>query len=223
MTTQSQREVVLSHITDAVEKGARVLYGGKKMEEMTGYFIQPAVLEGVNHSMAIMREETFGPVLPIMTFSGREEALALANDSPFGLTASVWTRDRTKAEWMADHLEAGTVTVNDHMCTFSEPRGIWGGIRQSGIGRTHGLYGSLDLVNIKFLNRDFKKKKRQLWWFPYDEARIPFLHKSLIFVHHERIGTKLKAMFSLSPFMTRIARGLPWSNFIKAVPKIFKR
>lgn len=223
MTTESQREVVLSHIDDAVEKGARVLYGGRTIDDLAGYFIEPAVLDKVDHSMAIMREETFGPVLPIMTFSDRGEALALANDSPFGLTASVWTRDREIAEWMSDHLEAGTVTVNDHMCSFSEPKGIWGGIKQSGIGRSHGLYGMLNLVNIKLQSHDFKRNKSQIWWFPYDKEMTPFLKKSLVFIHHDRIGTKLKAMLALSPFITRITSGLPIANFIKAIPNFFKK
>jgi len=223
MTTKSQREVVLTHIADAVAKGARILHGGTEIDDLAGYFIQPTVLVGVDHSMAIMREETFGPVLPIMTFADPKEALALANDSSFGLTASVWTRDKKRAEWMADHLEAGTVTVNDHMSTFSEPKGIWGGVKQSGIGRSHGLYGMLNLVNIKLLSHDFKRKKRQIWWFPYDRKMTPFLKKSLVLIHHERISTKLKALLGLSSSMTRIISGLPLSNVIKAIPKFFKK
>jgi succinate-semialdehyde dehydrogenase/glutarate-semialdehyde dehydrogenase len=223
MTTQSQREVVLAHIADAVEKGARVLHGGRPTADLPGYFIQPAVLDRVDHSMTIMREETFGPVLPIMTFADRTEALALANDSPYGLTASVWTRDKEKARWMAQMLETGTVTINDHMCTFSDPKGIWGGIKQSGIGRSHGWYGLLNLVNIKLLSQDFKRKKNQLWWFPYEEGRVPFLKTSLTIVHHERTGAKLKAMFALFPFITRIAADLPLSNVIKSIPRFFKK
>ena len=223
MTTSSQRDIVLNHIADAVEKGARVLYGGTKVEELNGYFIRPAILDGVDHTMAIMMEETFGPVLPIMPFTDRGEALALANDSRFGLTASVWTRDEEKAQWMADRLEAGAVTVNDHMCTFSEPKGIWGGVKQSGRGRCHGQYGLLNLVNIKLQCHDFTRKKTQLWWFPYDEKKIPLLEKSLDFAHHARTRTRLKAMFALVPFITRIAAGLPLSNVIKAIPGLFKK
>ncbi len=124
---------------------------------------------------------------------------------------------------MAHLLEAGTVTVNDHMCTFSEPKGIWGGIKQSGIGRSHGLYGMLNLVNIKLQSHDFKRKKSQIWWFPYDKGMTSFLKKSLLLVHHERIGTKLKAMLALSPFITRLTSGLPLSNVIKAIPRFFKK
>ncbi len=115
-----------------------------------------------------MTEETFGPTLPIMVFDDDEQAVALANDSVYGLTASVWTRDRKRAAWFAERLEAGSVTVNDHMYSFVEPRAIWGGIKQTGMGRSHGPYGLLELVDIKYVGMDFFRKKSQTWWFPYD-------------------------------------------------------
>ncbi len=89
------------------------------------------------------------------------------------LTASVWTRNKKTAQWAAERLEAGGVTVNDHMITFNEPGAIWGGIKQTGMGRTHGPYGLLEIANIKFVSADFSGKKSRMWWYPYEggEAR----------------------------------------------------
>ncbi|MGB8957774.1 MAG: aldehyde dehydrogenase family protein, partial [Candidatus Aminicenantales bacterium] len=109
MANAGQLKVVEEHIADARAKGATILVGGGRVAGLAGYFIEPTVLTGVDHTMRCMTEETFGPTLPIMAFDDDAEALALANDSDYGLTASVWTRDRRRAAWFADRLEAGSV------------------------------------------------------------------------------------------------------------------
>ena len=223
MANPGQLKVVEEHIQDAEAKGARLLCGGRRMTDLAGYFIQPAVLTQVDHSMKIMTEETFGPALPIMTFSGLEEALALANDSPYGLTASVWTTDKKSAVWMADRLEAGTVTMNDHMITFVEPKAIWGGIKQTGLGRSHGPYGLHDLVNIKYVCHDFTRKKTQLWWFPYDKDLAQFFEKSLTYFHHDRLAKKAQALLAILPQWSRIWKGSPVFNFVRSFPRLFKK
>lgn len=223
LATQGQLQIVEEHVEEARQKGAQILCGGEKIESLPGYFFQPAVLEKVNHSMKIMKEETFGPVLPIMRFYAPEEAISLANDSIYGLTASVWTRNRKKASWMADRIEAGTVTINDHMFSFEEPAAIWGGIKQTGIGHSHGYYGLLDLVNIKFTSHDFNKNKVLFWWFPYEKSLPMILEKSLTYFHHERFSEKIKALFSLLPNVGKIRRGVPLLNFIKGFARLFRK
>lgn len=223
MTTESQLTVVREHITDAKSRGAQIVCGGTLLESLPGYFIRPTVLTGVDHSMKVMTEETFGPVLPIKTFEDPEEAIALANDSTLGLTASIWTRDNKMAKWMAGRLETGTVTVNDHMSSFAEPTAIWGGVKSSGIGRSHGHFGQLELVNIKYISHDYQKKKTLAWWFPYDAEMASFMDKTLRYFHGERIGTKLKALFSLIPHFSRILTSLPLLNLIRSLPKLFKK
>ncbi len=223
LTTETQLCVVKDHIKDAKTRGAQVLCGGTSPLSLPGYFLQPAVLIGVDHSMKIMTEETFGPVLPIMTFADPEEAITLANDSTLGLTASIWTRDKKTANWMAGRLEAGTVTVNDHMSSFAEPGAIWGGVKSSGIGRSHGHFGQLNLMNIKYISHDYKKKKTLAWWFPYDVEMASFMDKTLRYLHGEGLSTKLKALFSLVPYLSRILSSLPLLNLIKSLPKLFKK
>jgi succinate-semialdehyde dehydrogenase/glutarate-semialdehyde dehydrogenase len=223
MASIGQLQTVKDHIEDARLKGAHVLYGGEKPRDYTGYFIMPTVLTGVNHTMKIMSEETFGPVLPIMTFSSLNEAAALANDTPFGLTASIWTKNKKLASRLAERLDAGSITINDHMFSFVEPGAIWGGIKGTGIGRSHGPYGSLNLVNIKYVSHDFHKKKTQLWWFPYDQKFPQLLDRALTLFHHDCIKDKVKTLPFLLSSLTRIKTGSPLSNFVKGIPRILKK
>jgi len=167
-----------------------------------------------------MKEETFGPVLPIMTFDSLEQAIALANDSVYGLTASVWTRNPEKAARVAEQLEAGTVTINDHMFSATEPRAIWGGIKQTGLGRSHGPYGLLELVNIKYVSADFSGKEDRIWWYPYSLNKYELLEESLNLLHGRRFQEKVKALFSLSSRMKAVRAGLPLSSLLRTISRL---
>ncbi len=223
MTTAGQLEAVLEHIEDARAKRARILCGGGRIADLPGHFIAPTVLDGVDHTMKIMTEETFGPTLPIMAFDTPEEAVALANDSLFGLTASVWTRDRKRAAWFAERLEAGSVTVNDHMYSFVEPRAIWGGIKQTGMGRSHGPYGLHELVNIKYIGMDFFRKKAQTWWFPYDRSLSGLMEKVIPLFHGRSRRARAAAAAGLLKEWPRIKATAPLMNYVRALPRIFKK
>jgi succinate-semialdehyde dehydrogenase/glutarate-semialdehyde dehydrogenase len=156
---------------EALSKGARVVAGGRRPEG-PGNFFEPTVLADVNHTMKVMREETFGPLLPIMPFDSEDEAVRLANDSEYGLTASVWTRDRERGEAIARRLLAGTVTVNDCVYTYGLCETPWQGVKDSGIGRSHSDAGLLEFVFPKHVNVDRSPgfMKRRMWWFPYGRA-----------------------------------------------------
>lgn len=223
MTTEGQLRVVEDHISDAVAKGAELLMGGQRIRELPGHFLQPAVLSGCDHSMKIMTIETFGPVLPVMAFSSLDQAVGLANDSLYGLTASVWTRNRSTAARLADRLETGSVTINDHMYSFTEPRAIWGGIKQTGIGRNHGPYGQLFLVNIKYISHDFLRNGGPFWWFPYKPELKRLLQNAILFFHHRRISGRIKAFVALLPQLKIILPAVPLGNFIKSLPRIFRK
>ena len=149
-----------------------------------GFFYPPTVLVDVDHTMTVMREETFGPVLPILAVDSLDEAIRLANDSPYGLTASGWTRSEETARRLQRELVAGVVTINDHVSSFGEPTAPWGGVKWSGIGRIHGLLGLREMVHPKYVSLD-RGRGPELWWYPYDAetdrlmsraARGPLLH-----------------------------------------------
>jgi succinate-semialdehyde dehydrogenase/glutarate-semialdehyde dehydrogenase len=166
MSSERQRQIVEEHLRDAVSRGARVLAGGGRGRD-TGYFMQPTVLSNVDHTMEVMREETFGPVLPLMTFETEDEAVRLANDSPYGLTASVWTRDIRRGERVAERVEAGTVMVNEVLYTHGIAQTPWGGVKLSGIGSTHGRSGLMELVHAKHVHTNRLARFHDLWWFNY--------------------------------------------------------
>ena len=125
------------------------------------------MLAGVDHSMRVMREETFGPVLPVMAVDSLDEAIRLANDSDFGLTASGWTRSEQTALRLQRELQAGAVTINDCVSSFGEPTAPWGGVKASGFGRTHGRLGLAEMVQAKYVSLD-RGRGAELWWYPYD-------------------------------------------------------
>ncbi|HKO98765.1 MAG TPA: aldehyde dehydrogenase family protein [Pyrinomonadaceae bacterium] len=167
MTNERQLQIVEEHVNDAVRSGAKVLTGGHRTANLGGFFYEPTVLTDVDHRMMIMRDETFGPVLPIMTFNTADEAIQLANDSPYGLTASVWTRDIAQGRRVADRIEAGTVMVNEVVYTHGIAQTPWGGVKDSGYGRTHGRMGLLELVTPQHLHVNRMSFLPDLWWFRY--------------------------------------------------------
>jgi len=170
MTSEGQYEIVVDLIEDAVASGATKLCGGPtEVPGLPGKFIAPTVLTGVTHEMRIMREEIFGPVLPIVVVDSEQEAIDLANDSEFGLGASVWTKDRQKGERIARRIESGMVWVNDHSFSHGACQCAWGGVKDSGVGRSHSKFGFYECVNIK-TNAWESGMTRDFWWHPYDRT-----------------------------------------------------
>ncbi|HEU5337184.1 MAG TPA: aldehyde dehydrogenase family protein, partial [Terriglobales bacterium] len=164
---RQQLQIVERQVEEARQCGARVLAGGMRLAQLGPNYYAPTVLADVNHEMRIMREETFGPVLPVMAFDNDGDAVRLANDSEFGLAASIWTRDRSRGDSLAARLEAGTVMVNDVVSCFGISEAPHGGFKFSGLGRTHGRFGLQEMVRVKYVDSDLLPRVRKVWWYGY--------------------------------------------------------
>lgn len=177
MVTAAQRDIVAEHVRDAVANGARVLIGG---ECLAGNYFEPTVLVDVDHSMRCMREETFGPTLPIMRVADEDEAIALANDSEFGLSSSLWTSDRTRADRLSRRIEAGSVSVNNAIvATFQMPVPM-GGWKNSGLGsRFGGAQGVLKYCRQQSVVEERFTLKSEPLWFPVVPVRSRVISRAV--------------------------------------------
>ncbi|HEY3120184.1 MAG TPA: aldehyde dehydrogenase family protein [Vicinamibacteria bacterium] len=195
LSLERQRRVVEAHVADALSRGARALTGGARAEG-AGWFYPPTVLVGVDHSMRVMREESFGPVLPIMPVASVDEAIRLANDTEFGLTASGWTRDPATARRLQKELQAGVVTINDCVSSYGEPTAPWGGFKRSGIGRTHGAAGLREMAQVKYVSED-DSAAPALWWYPYSRDLLRLAEAANPAIHARSLMRKLRAQLQL--------------------------
>jgi acyl-CoA reductase-like NAD-dependent aldehyde dehydrogenase len=170
MTTARQMETVRLQIEDALSKGASIAAQSPLRDGVEGNFMPAVILTDVHHGMDVMREETFGPVLGVMKVRDMDEAVELANDSIYGLTGSVWSKDTRKAERIGRRLQAGVITINDHLMSHGMPETPWGGVKASGIGRTHGEDGFREMTQPRVIVHDLLAfAKRDLWWPPYSK------------------------------------------------------
>ncbi len=181
MSSERQIRIVERHVDDFREAGATILTGGRRIADdryagesedtdtdvHAPLFYEPTVIGGATNDMRPMQEETFGPTLPICTFQTEEEAIALANDSEYGLTASVWTKDYAKGRRVAQQIEAGTVCINEVLYTHGIGQTPWGGFKNSGRGRTHGFEGLMELVQPQHIHTNRIAVLPNAWWMPY--------------------------------------------------------
>jgi acyl-CoA reductase-like NAD-dependent aldehyde dehydrogenase len=164
---ERQVQIVEAQVEEARSGGARVLTGGVRLPELGANFYAPTVIADVTQRTRLMQEETFGPILPIASFDTDEEGIRLANDSEFGLAASVWTRNRPRGEALAARLHAGTVMVNDVLSCFGISEAPHGGMKSSGIGRAHGRFGLEEMVRMKYVSSDRLPGMKKVWWYGY--------------------------------------------------------
>ncbi len=160
---------VEEQLREAIARGARILAGGRRRPDLGPCFFEPSVVADVDHSMRLMQEETFGPVLALRGVESAEEAVSMANDSAFGLSASIWTRDSRRGRRLASQICAGAVMVNDVASYFGISEAPHGGRGASGWGRTHSRHGLLELVQVKYVDVDRLPRWPKSWWYGYDE------------------------------------------------------
>ncbi len=203
LVSEFQRNFVETQIADALAKGAQLLVGGERYGQ-TGCFYQPTVLSDAHHEMMIMQAETLGPVMPVQVVDSIDQAVELANDSRYGLSASVWTADVTRAMEISHQLDVGTVTVNDVLFPFTAPECAWGGVRDSGFGRTGGTQGLRELCRVKHLSFDNGRRLSMPWWYPYNEEYQDFMHLALLNQYSQDLRTRLRTGSELIPHWRRI-------------------
>jgi acyl-CoA reductase-like NAD-dependent aldehyde dehydrogenase len=182
MTFAKQIQIVEDHVQDALAKGARALTGGRRGAGK-GLFYEPTVLVDVDHSMKAMTEETFGPTLPIMKVADAEEALKLANDSPYGLAGSVFSRDSARGEQIARRMQVGAVCVNDALLNYMAVELPMGGWKASGLGSRHGAGGIRKYCKQQSLLISRLHLKRDPFMFPYKASTSKLLFKGLRFFY----------------------------------------
>ena len=191
VTFKKQFSVYKEHLDDALAKNAKILVGDMPRDNV---FAKPTVLLGTNEDMAIIREETFGPYLPIEVVYDEDEAVSKANHNQYGLCASVWTKNRAQGEKLASQLEAGTVTINDCSFTHALPETPWGGVKNSGVGRVHGEHSFYEFVNVKHINFD-RGWITPLWWYPYTKIKYNLFKKLAAFLGRRHVLAKIKSLF----------------------------
>jgi acyl-CoA reductase-like NAD-dependent aldehyde dehydrogenase len=197
---------VEAHIEDALARGARVTVGGARVDPESNVFL-PTVLVNVDQSMRVVWEETFGPVLPLMRVRDEEEAVRLANVSPYGLYASVWTEDRERGEALAERLRAGGVSINDTLSHYAVPGLPIGGVGASGFGRRRGVAGLEEMSRPRSVLVHRTGLARELWWFPYTERGTRLMRALLGYRHSSAVGHLVNVARRF--LARRFAKGLP--------------
>ena len=193
MTTIQQVKKVQDLLKDALKKGAKMFPENlKTIKKGKGLFHPPVILEYVSDDMRVMKEEIFGPLLAVQKVKNIEEAIAKANASSLGLTASVWTRKRKRGHEIASQLEVGSVMINDHLMSHGLAETPWGGWKESGIGRTHGFIGLEEMTQTRCVVNDILPfVQKNMWWYAHNKKVYEGLKGALEFLYSRRIGKKL--------------------------------
>lgn len=175
MTAEFQIQEVEQQLAEAREKGAKIITGGRRNGK--SHVFPPTIVTDTDNSMRVQYYETFGPVVTVTKFKTEDEAVTLANDSPYGLSASVWSADLARAERVARRIETGNVSINNVMATQGNPALPFGGLRESGFGRYKGSWGLHAFSNIKSILIDKQSSRLESYWYPYSKEKYALLGK----------------------------------------------
>ncbi len=199
MNSTRQRDNVAQQIKACTDGGASVFArAGDRPEPSSDGdeppYLTPMVLIDIPPDSPILTEEIFGPVIAVLPFDTDEQALELANASSYGLTGSIWSRDRRSARALASRLNAGAVTINDHLMSHGLAETPWGGYGASGLGRTHGAAGLMEMTKLKVVVDDSLSTRKMIWWFPYSEKVYDGLRALATFAASAKFGARLAAI-----------------------------
>jgi succinate-semialdehyde dehydrogenase/glutarate-semialdehyde dehydrogenase len=196
MTSAKQKRTVEVQLELCLRGGARVLAQASLPPQLeTGNYIAPVVLADVPANSPLMREEIFGPVVAVAPVDNDEDALRIANDSPYGLTGSIWSRDRKAARALAGRMHAGAITINDHLMSHGLTETPWGGFGDSGLGRTHGEQGLLEMVRTQVVVDDILPGvAKAIWWHPYSERLYLGLRALIDFMYAQKLRRRLASI-----------------------------
>lgn len=197
MTSEVQLKKVAAQVDEAIARGAKALTGGRRNPRLAGYYYEPTVLTAVDHSMAVMRAETFGPVIPIMKVENAAEALRLANDSRYGLSGSVFSRDKGTARRLAEDLQCGSVSINDSLVSFIVTDAPMGGWKDSGFGLRHGAEGIRKFCRQKTIVIDRFGLKEEFPWYPATARKAKQIRHLLNLLCHTGLSQKWRALKGL--------------------------
>lgn len=208
MTTQKQVDLVKAHVEEALSKGAKIFAQSNVPDEpKLRNFLPAMVLTEVNHDMDVMRHETFGPVIGVMKVKDMDEAVALANDSYLGLTGSVWSRNKKRAERIGKRIRAGAITINDHLMSHGLPETSWGGFKESGIGRSHGELGFNEMTQPQMIVHDILPgAKKNMWWHPFDGKTYGGLKGVGDLLYGRGLATRFKGLGRMLGIFPRMFR-----------------
>ncbi len=199
LTTQAQLDIVVRHVDGAKELGAEILCGGKATGK--GLLFEPTIVKveaSEETRFPLITEETFGPVLPVVVVKSEEEAITRANDSRYGLTASIWTKKTSRGEQLAERLRAGVVTVNNHGFTAAIAAAPWSGVGDSGFGVTNSKHALREFTRPRFVLVDKSSAKSELWWMPYTPSLVATVKAMSILRSGTRsLGEKFRALIML--------------------------
>jgi acyl-CoA reductase-like NAD-dependent aldehyde dehydrogenase len=206
LISEAQRAKVEDLVAEARERGAEALAGGRRPDVgLPGWFYEPTVLVGGDGSARLEREEVFGPVVTVTAVGDEEEAVRLANATPFGLGASVWTRDAALARGVAARLAAGSVWTNDVAYSYGAGQASWGGVKESGFGRTHSKYGLYDCTRVKFVDADSGRVPVP-WWYPYAPEAAEAFRGTLGVLYGDGLGARVEAAWRHRRGLLHLAR-----------------
>lgn len=191
MVTEFQTKIIRDHLEDALNKGAKLLTGLDWDRKSTS--IPPLILEGVTPEMEVYGEESFGPIIPLFSFKDEASAIQLANDSKYGLSASIWSDDQERCRRVSSKIKTGNISINNVMLTEGNANLPFGGTKQSGIGRYKGLMGFDAFSNIKSVLEDKNKDQIESHWFPFDQTKHELFQKLIRALFKEGIFGLLKA------------------------------